>query len=43
MINRATDKIYETILELIDKNISNIKILIDELSEKNQNFKFNRI
>ena len=29
MINRATDKIYETILELIDKNISNIKILIN--------------
>ena len=29
IINRATDKIYEIIIELIDKNVSNIKILIN--------------
>ena len=29
IINRATDKIYETIFELIEKNISDVKILLN--------------
>ena len=48
IINRATDKIYEIILNLIDRNISNIKIILNadlletrsklrSLFEKNKN------
>ena len=29
IINRATDKIYDTISELIEKNISDVKILLN--------------